>query len=274
MAHRGRNDDTVLVLILLLACATPPESRCSTDGGVACDYETTVLRTAAWPRRVLHQVPLGEPPEEGWPAVILFQGLSAPAETFWGAPETQAWGWTIQASVTARLLDEGFAVITPVARGLGLGCWDTNLPPLSRAWEQSPDHALMVELFRAIEAGELGPLDADRLYAGGISSGGYMSSRVALEYPDHVRAVAVHSGSYATCAGLLCRVPEELPLDHPPTLFLHGEADHVVPIETMRPYAQRLQDQGTEVLVVEDEELGHAWHDEAPERVLDWFLGR
>ncbi len=273
MAWTGRNDETVAVLLPLLACAAPDGARCSTDGGVRCAYESSTIWTKAWPRRVLHQVPLGAPPDEGWPTVLLFQGLSAPAETFWVAPETEAWGWTHQALVTAGLLEAGFAVITPVARGLGLGCWDTNLWPLSQSWERAPDHHLMLELFGAIDAGELGPLDPDRLYAAGISSGGYMSSRVAVAYPGRFQAVAVHSGGYATCAGSLCALPEELPQDHPPTLFLHGGQDHVVPIDTMRPYALALEERGVEVQVIEDGELGHAWLDEAPGALLSWFVG-
>jgi predicted esterase len=67
-------------------------------------------------------------------------------------------------------------------------------------------------------------------------------------------------------------VPRNLPADHPPTLFLHGEQDVVVPIGTMRDYADELQDQGIDVRVVTDPSEGHAWLPAAPTELRDWFL--
>ena len=260
-----------MLVFSILACSAPLGSRCELDGGVRCSYESQTVWTEIWPRRVLHQLPMGEAPEQGWPAVLLFQGLSAPAQSFWVAPEAKFKGWPHQAMLTATLLDAGYAVLTPVARGAGMGCWDSNLWPLSEEWERSPDHALMVELFEAIESGDYGTLDSQRLYAGGISSGGYMSSRVGIEYPGRFQGLLIHSGSYMSCAGALCEVPEELPEHHPPTLFLHGGEDRVVPAETMHPYAHQLEEMGLPVQVVEDPELGHGWHEDAPSAALEWF---
>jgi dipeptidyl aminopeptidase/acylaminoacyl peptidase len=175
-----------------------------------------------------------------------------------------------QAQTTQALLDAGFAVVTPEAHLDGAGAWDTNIAPYNVLWETSPDHLFMVDLFAAIEAGELGPLDPARLVAGGISSGGYMTSRMAVSYPGRFAALAIHSGSYATCAAALCAVPA-LPADHPPTLFLHGALDAVVPAWTMELYSAALEAGGASVSVVTDDFAGHEWIEAAPASITAWF---
>jgi dipeptidyl aminopeptidase/acylaminoacyl peptidase len=50
-----------------------------------------------------------------------------------------------------------------------------------------------------------------------------------------------------------------LPDDHPPTLFLHGELDAVVPVSAMTPYADALLADGVETRTVLDPEAGHEW---------------
>lgn len=129
----------------------------------------------------------------------------------------------------------------------------------------------MLEIFERIEDGDFGPLDSTSLFATGISSGGYMTSRMAVSYPGRFRALAIHSASYATCSGPLCSVPEDLPADHPPALFLHGELDPTVPVATMRAYADALSAQGTPVETVIDPAGGHEWIAEAPIEIPAWF---
>src|SRR5262249_52034297 len=119
--------------------------------------------------------------------------------------------------------------------------------------------------------GTFGPIDMSRLYATGISSGGYMTSRMAVSYAGMFKALAVQSGSYATCAGLLCAIPDRLPSDHPPTLFLHGRVDLIVPLLTMQMYADRLTAEGHPVKVVIDDSAGHRTLARAPNEILAWF---
>ncbi|MEM9188518.1 MAG: plasmid partitioning protein [Myxococcota bacterium] len=250
-------------------------SRCTqTPTEIRCPRETMQIRTgltALTARDVHYQLPLGEPPPDGFPVAIMFQGSLFSAGFNWLGFKPGPFGVYNQANVLKSLLDAGYAVITPEARLEGSTFWDTNIPPYSVAWEQSGDHRLMVRLFAAIENGDFGPLDARRLYATGISSGGYMTSRMAVSYAGRFRALAVHSGSYATCGGAACLVPRDLPNDHPPTLFLHGVLDAVVPIFTMEAYRDRLADQGIEVDVVTVTAAGHEWIDPAPESIVDWF---
>jgi predicted esterase len=137
-------------------------------------------------------------------------------------------------------------------------------------WGVAPDSAMMTELLEAIGEGKAGALDPARLYATGISSGGYMTSRMAVSYAGKFRALAVHSASYATCAGSLCSVPE-LPADHPPTLLVHGEKDSIVPISSMRAYEEKLQGQGLKVETEISAEGGHEWLEASVTRIPAWF---
>ncbi|MCA9635395.1 MAG: hypothetical protein KC420_05110, partial [Myxococcales bacterium] len=171
-----------------------------------------------------------------------------------------------------RLLDAGFAVLTPEAHADGNTFWDTNIPPYSTSWELAPDHAFMLAIFAAIDDGVFGPLDSDTMYATGISSGGYMTSRMAVSYPGRFTALAIQSASYAPCSGPFCVVP---PLDasHPPTLLLAGAQDPIVPLSTIEPYRDALVVAGVDTELIVDEAAGHAWIKAAPDAVLGWFLG-
>jgi hypothetical protein len=165
----------------------PAASRCTvTEARVECPHETLIVRlgvTAATDREIHHQVPLGTPPTGGFPVVVAFQGSLFSAELFWIGERSGPFGMYEQALVVARLLEEGFAVLTPEAHLEGGTFWDTNVPPFSVLWETSNDHRLMLEIFARIEDGDFGPLDATSLFATGISSGGYMTSRMAVSYP-------------------------------------------------------------------------------------------
>jgi poly(3-hydroxybutyrate) depolymerase len=272
----NRRGGLALGLLGLGACEGPLEipdgQRCAVEGDRrACAHETLKLATGAGKRAVHFQVPLGEAPPEGWPVAVLFQGSLSPASGFWEARRDGAFGAWDQVGVVEALLGEGFAVVTPNAGSGGRGYWNTNVLPWTLAWSSSPDHALMKALLVAIDEGTFGDLDSERKVAGGISSGGYMTSRMALSYPGEFRALAIESASWATCGGPLCALPPELPKDHPPTLFLHGEADAIVSVATMRPYARALEEQATSVKVVTDPEVGHAWLPVAPVEVPAWF---
>lgn len=251
-------------------------SPCTLEGErLTCAHQTLRLSV---PRpipleRVVHVgLPSGAAPARGWPVVILFQGSLYSAQLTWSASPSDPFGARWQTTTVKQLLEAGFAVVTPEVRLFGTTYWDTNVPQWSLLWDQAPDHHFMLALFDGITGGTFGPLDAARLYAGGISSGGYMTSRMALSYPGKFKALAVHSASWATCAGPACVLPATLPGDHPPTLFLHGERDAVVPIGTMRQYDEALRAQGFESAVVTSPTGAHEWLEVANPAVRDFFL--
>ncbi|MCB9689152.1 MAG: dienelactone hydrolase family protein [Alphaproteobacteria bacterium] len=252
---------------------THPNSLCTWDvDHRSCPHDTVSLPTGWGPRDVHVGRPAGTPPADGWPVAILFQGSFFNAAWMWDATPTTAFGGWYQTELIGRLLDAGYVVLTPEALFDGATYWTTNVPPYSLAWSTSPDDALMQALFAAIDDGTLRDVDPERLYAGGISSGGYMSSRMAEAYPGRFRALAVHSASWCTCSGGLCVVPA-LPGDHPPTLFLHGEQDPLAPLWAMERYAEQMDAQGLEHRVVTDPALGHTWLPVSPHEVVAWFDG-
>jgi hypothetical protein len=247
-------------------------SRCvvsSWTGAIACSHQTLSVDG----RRVGYQTPLGAPPPGGWPVVFFFQGSFFPAELAWSAAPNSAleiFGAVAQTTTVKLLLDGGYAVIAPTAALDGFWAWDTNLPPWDLLWTLAPDHHLMLDLFAALRAGTFGPISTTRWYATGVSSGGYMTSRVGVAYPGRFRALAIAAGSYATCGGPVCVVPH-LDGDHPPTLFLHGGLDPVVPAWTMYLYQAELAYLGVDNEAIVNPTFLHGWIPQAPPAVLAWF---
>lgn len=229
-------------------------------------------------RDLLWQVPGGEPPAGGWPVVLAFHGTNDPADkmfhwNYYSAID-QAYGGYYQLKTIQGLLDAGFAVIAPEARLLPGGIyWDTNIAPYATSWESAPDALFVERIFDEAELGSFGPLDTTRWYATGFSSGAYMSSRMAIAHPDRVRAVALQSGSYATCiSSFPCEVTAAaLPDDHPPTLLMAGYWDAVVPLHTTEEYEQALEANGTDSTLEVVGYAAHQWTASAPDWVLEWF---
>lgn len=249
-----------------------PDAGCTVvEQEVDCAYSTLRLQVGLSRRDVHYALPAGDPPAAGWPVVILYQGSFVSAERYFHGREGQLFGQLHQARLVDQLLQAGFAVLAPEAHLDGGLFWDTNVPPFSYFWSGSPDDRFVTRIFEAIDEGGFGPLDADTLFAAGISSGGYMTSRMALSYPGRFRALAIQSASWATCSGSLCVLPGALPVDHPPTLFLHGRDDLTVPVSTMRRYRERLDEDGVSTRMRIDEHTGHAWFETGPEEVTAWF---
>jgi dienelactone hydrolase len=228
------------------------------------------------------------------PVVVMFQGTSSlgadalgldanggtlgPGGTWNHAIDLAApFGAYYQVKVVQALVDHGFTVVQPAAHyQLGVGYfWDTNL-----IWDGSEDQQMIPALLAAIEGGAFGSADLAHVYATGISSGGYMTSRMANEFssrpgqldPDHpFRAIAIESASYESCAGALCVIPTPLPSSHPPTLFLHGLLDPIVPIVTAQLYDTDLRAQAIPERFIVDPIASHQWIAAAPDEILAWF---
>lgn len=248
------------------------ESRCTaTATQVTCKYQQETVQIPNGSRTVYWQVPLGKPLGAGWPVVFLFQGSFFEASTFFSGAPSDPFGQYYGALMVKNLLDAGFAVIAPDAAVSGSTYWETNIPPYATDWSSAPDNALMEGLFNQITSGTFGPLDGARLYATGPSSGGYMTSRMAVSYQGKFRALAIESASYATCGGPACTIPTPLPSDHPPTLFLHGGMDPLVPVSTMEAYNSDLVAEGKVTKVVIDPNATHQWIAAAPTEVPAWF---
>jgi predicted esterase len=248
-----------------------PSSICYIDGiALTCPHNTINFSVDGENRTVHYKVPNGNAPTGGWPAVILFQGTLFTAQLTWTAsPSVDLFGAYNQTKVVQKLLDNGYAVLTPETHLSGLTFWDTN-NPLVPNFDESNDHKLMLRIFQQLEENVYGNINTNKLFAGGISSGGYMTSRMALQYPGKFKALAIAAGSYANCAGPICPVGY-IPSDHPPTLFLHGSADPVVPLFTMETYYDKLRQNGIPVRKIIEPLSFHRWIDASPNAVLNWF---
>ena len=202
--------------------------------------------------------------------------------------------------MTRALLDRGYAVIAPAMAAQGPGgswghLWETNLwdsawavrddPPALSAWNKSStDHPFLISLLEATRKGSLGPIDMGRLHAAGFSSGGYMASRLAFQYPGTFASIALVSASYFYCptsesgecdkplAGLLgAHVSAQC---HAPALILHCEGDELVPRNSSEAYAATLADSGVQTDRPEiSEKCGHEWPGVSARLIVDWFDG-
>ncbi len=237
---------------------------------ITCDHQATMLSDGTAMRQITYAVPLGTPPSGGWPAVVYFQGSFVPGHEAFQASTSDAFGMYQLTLTIAALLDRGYVVVAPDAQSNGSTYWQTNIPPYATSWSGCADDVLMRALLASLGKGTFGPVATSRLYAMGISSGGFMTSRMAVSYAGTFRALADHSGSYATCSDV-CVVPTPLPANHPPTLFLHGDTDAVVPSSSIQPYLSDLQSEGFSTQLVTDPSAGHQWLSEAVTAIPDWF---
>jgi poly(3-hydroxybutyrate) depolymerase len=270
-------------LSLLLACmlcspawaATPCSERkpfLLIPGKISCSSQSTwVASGALTTRKVIYQVPAGSPPASGWPVVFIYQGSFFALDNF--VYYSNAWAGKLynEGKTIKTLLDNGYAVIAPSAPADLF--WQTNIPGLSGSlYQTSSDFTFITHLLEGVRQGRFGPLNANRQYATGISSGGYNTSRMAVSFPGQFKALAIQSGSYATCAGPLCVIPA-LPADHPPTAFMHGFIDSVVPWWSMDLYYDRLLQQGIETSRYTELLGNHEWFAASPAIILAWFNG-
>lgn len=270
---------TILLLFIstLLSTTAFAESRCSVEekrwfkpGKISCSYQSlTIASSNTTNRAVKYQVPLGEAPYGGWPVAIIYQGTTSPVE--FTKKTTALFGTYYEVETIKRLLDNGYAVIAPRAP-LELA-WLTNSASVigDGFYHLTTDYTFLNNVFQAIREGQFGPLNADKKYATGLSSGGYNTSRMAVSFPGEFKALVIHSGSYAECGGALCIVPLVLPEDHPPTFFIHGFLDPIVPWYTMDSYFDRLLWHGIEADRHTNYLGGHQWFPESAELVVDWF---
>ena len=262
-------------LVCLLATGVNADSRCRekkpgffVPGEITCSYNSLMVASSnITAREVQYQLPLGTPPVDGWPVVIVYQGSFFPVE--FHRTSLTPFGGYHELKTIKTLLDNGYAVLAP--RAPAEIAWLTNSAGPATIYEITTDYTFLNNVFQAIREGIFGPLNAQRKYAVGISSGGYNTSRMAVTWPTEFKALVIQSGSYATCAGPVCLVPSHLSAKHPPTKFIHGFLDPIVPWYTMNDYYDALLFHGIDTAVVTEPLGGHAWFKDSPREVLRWF---
>ncbi len=264
-----------LWLSALTSTSIAANSRCTEQSGswfspaqISCSYQSLSLPSSSiTTREVKYQLPLGTPPAGGWPVALVYQGSLFPVE--FTRNSNAPFGGYYELKTIKALLDAGYAVIAPRAP-LELA-WLTNSAGPATNYPVTTDFTFLTNVFEHIAQGGFGPVNPQRKYATGISSGGYNTSRMAVSFPGEFKALVVHSGSYATCLGPACVVPFSLPLDHPPTYFIHGFLDTIVPWWSMDSYYDRLLWRGIETGRYTHISAGHEWLPQSPQLVLNWF---
>jgi polyhydroxybutyrate depolymerase len=189
-----------LAALLVAAAAIP-----------ALDQARTV-RAGGRDRSYLVHLPAGHDPKREYPVVLAFHGGASNAQTM------------------ARFsgLDEkadraGFVVVYPSGNGRlsRVLTWNAGRCCGYASAERIDDvgfvRALVEDLGRATR------IDRRRIYATGISNGGMMAYRVAMEAPDLIAAVASVSGTLEVEAS-----PGARPV---PVLHFHGTDDKFLPFE-------------------------------------------
>eukprot|EP01062_Namystynia_karyoxenos_P074032 TRINITY_DN70854_c0_g1_i1.p1 TRINITY_DN70854_c0_g1~~TRINITY_DN70854_c0_g1_i1.p1 ORF type:complete len:377 (+),score=112.06 TRINITY_DN70854_c0_g1_i1:75-1133(+) len=271
-------------------------SRCTVTAQRA---ECAVQKATVGGRPVFYQVPDGEPPAAGWPVMLYFHAWYSGGKGDWAADYPTAPNvdggvyWEVQTK--KALLDMGVAWVSPDATRNGSPCpgnrncwWETNEAPYNTPepdiWERSGDAKFLAILFESMEKGDLGgQMDLSNMHTGGYSSGGFMVSRTAFNYPGRFRSHFNLAASLYYCCGCgLDTCPEEWlerPLlaarmqAHPPTLFLHGAADRcVTPLESAM-YRRRLDAVGVPTKYVSPEGVRHHWLPDSHVEVAAW-IGR
>lgn len=279
-----RNLIRLLGLLGLAASSALHAAPCAeTQSGnvTTLDCESTLLTESMGasgdPQRqvkyLLPDAPENAPPG-GWPVVIMYHGTGGLIS--FKAPSTSTtqltFGTYYQVQAIRELVNHGYAVIAPPARNI-VGAWQSNDgTPTPAEYALTEDFRFLTGLFGWIADKKNalgGKLFAEsHMHATGISSGGYNTSRMAVSFPTKFRSLTIASASYATCRGYICSVPA-LPSDHPPTLFLHGNADLIVPVTSMEKYYNPLAAAKRKVTVPG---AGHQWVEFYPAELLSWVM--
>lgn len=109
-------------------------------------------------------------------------------------------------------------------------------------------------------------IDADRVYAVGMSNGGYMAHFIGKERSKEIAAVACHSGALGLQTLLGIKADRKFPV-----MIIHGDKDGVIPVKVARENRDKYTKEGHEVNYVEVPNLNHFWSDGINERIWKFF---
>jgi poly(3-hydroxybutyrate) depolymerase len=224
-------------------------------------------------RYFLWKMPPNTTPENGYPVLFLAHGAAQhPFSWFIGL---NAWGKE-QTSFALAALERGFLIIAPASQRpiqYGPRAWDafTNNLTDSKDLQFFHDMLIWIETINT-------PINWDAVYCAGFSSGAFMASRIAHASGDRFAGIIVHSGANAEAMTLTergpvfdCNSSYEFPVNHPPTLIVHGGSDQFVPSECGLHYYDELVRNGFDATLLFDPTGGHIWLSDFNEGILDWI---
>jgi len=185
---------TILISVLLLMMGLPVEGQITLQGSIQHDNTTRNYRL---------YLPPGYTNEANMPLVLNLHGFGS--ESF----EQQVYSEMFTIADTA-----GFAICYPdgLLRSWNVG-WDFG--------SMADDVGFLSALIDSLLAEY--SLDADRVYACGMSNGGFMSYSLACELNDKVAAVASVTGAFSPTYAPTCEPGRAVPV-----MQIHGTADTVI----------------------------------------------
>ncbi|MBN1899835.1 alpha/beta fold hydrolase, partial [Candidatus Sumerlaeota bacterium] len=159
-------------------------------------------------RKAYIVIPKAVLPEKGFPAAILLHGRGQTAGAWFGEGLLSNGD---QKLFPPLLLENGIAVIAPDALepfGKGIKQWNF----FRTTTETSQDLVLFNDLFQWIRENKRIKFDLSRIYVIGISSGGFMASRLAHASPENWAGIVIVA---AGDADSFPKIPS-FPLDNKP----------------------------------------------------------
>jgi len=167
----------------------------------AQSYTDSLYISGTYRVYIIH-LPNGYSSVKKYPLVLNFHGLNETA--------AQQESYT---NMDATADTSGFIVVYP--QGIG-NTWN-----LSGATSSPNDSVFVSQLLYYIAANY--SINTCRVYATGISLGGFMCYNLACQFADRFSAIAVVSGNMADVSKLACK-----PHNHIPLMHIHGTADYIV----------------------------------------------
>lgn len=202
------------VLITLLLCAGLTAAGCRCSGQRAGAVQRRTLTHAGLERSFHVHLPPGHRKDQPVPLVIALHGGGGRGDRFDASTEGQ----------TIREADRrGWVIVYP--DGIAQG-WNDGRP-LDSARDRRRGNADDVGFLSALIDqlhGDYG-IDRTRVYAMGISNGGFMSLRLAIEHSDGIAAIA------PVTASLSKALASGKPTRAVPVLLMNGTDDPLVPYD-------------------------------------------
>jgi poly(3-hydroxybutyrate) depolymerase len=132
------------------------------------------------------------------PVLLYFHSTDFPV--FLDRPSSAPFGLYYESQMIQKIVSEkGFVVIAPDAiYNYGSFAWQTNLAPYFFDFASSEDYKFVDIIFKNIDKYD-SSIDHKKIFVGGLSSGGYMASRLSI-LPEFAKKNTCHLCSF----GVLC----------------------------------------------------------------------
>ncbi len=212
-------------------------------------------------------------PPGGFPVLILFHGAAQHAWAWFS--NSGKWGKE-QTYFTDSALEQGYFVVALESKRPvwpGPRAWDA----FSKNLSNNKDIQYINSILNWLNNSKLS-VNTSNVFCVGFSSGAFMCSRIGQTIGSKIKGLVIHSGANANTLKLTWRGPVfdlskplDIPIDHPPSLVVHGNNDSVVRIECGLHLFNDLQRAGIDCELLVSENGEHIWLNEFTDSILDWL---